>query len=48
MIEESVLFSKISLVFGSDKLERQKLVQSNKKEVHDKVKPELFVNSDIY
>ena len=48
MLDEILFFSQRLLALRSKKMERQMLVQSNKKEVHDKVKPELFVKDDIY
>ena len=47
-IKEIVFFSESPIVIGSEKLYRKMLDQHDKKEVHDKVKPEIFVNNDIY
>ena len=47
-LKESALFGTISLDLGSYKVERKTLVQRDLKKVHDRVKPALFVNGDIY
>ena len=47
-LEESVFFSELSLVLGSDIMERYTCLARLEKEVHEKVKPPIFVNNDIY